>query len=175
MSSATLSAAARAAASRGATAIRCADSSATCSVSTAWRDTNSSTSATFAAHSATAASAASRRAIAADHSPVGRPVAVKYRAYSASIRSMSSGSLPDSAASSPAATSRARDSASQPDRSTAAVDVDCSTRWACHRSLSTVSASIARTRSWASSPVNCSRRGASTVSSVSHFLWNRLR
>ena len=38
-----------------------------------------------------------------------------------------------------------------------------------------VSASIARTRSWASSPVSCSRHGRTTVSSVSHFLWNRLR
>ncbi|COY15464.1 Uncharacterised protein [Mycobacterium tuberculosis] len=83
--------------------------------------------------------------------------------------------MPDSAASSPAARSSARESASQPDRSTAAVEAACSTRWACHSSVSTVSANIVRTRSCASSPVSCSRRGASTVNSVSHRLWKRLR
>ncbi|COZ21007.1 Uncharacterised protein [Mycobacterium tuberculosis] len=41
--------------------------------------------------------------------------------------------------------------------------------------MSTVSANIVRTRSCASSPVSCSRRGASTVNSVSHRLWKRLR
>lgn len=170
VSSAIRSPASRAAATRGPAAMRRWEKSATCSVKTAWRATRSSTSATAAAHSATAASASASRAIAAAHCPVGRPVGVKYRAYSVSIRSISNGSVPQSPPLSPAATSSARDNASHPDKSTAAVDADCSTRWACQRSLSTVSASIARTRSWASSPVSCSRHGVMIVSSVSHFL-----
>ena len=57
VSSSIFSAASCAAASRGPAAMRCWDSSATCSVRTACRHTRSSTSATAAAHSATAASA----------------------------------------------------------------------------------------------------------------------
>ncbi|CKR52789.1 Uncharacterised protein [Mycobacterium tuberculosis] len=46
-------------------------------MSSVWRRTPSSTSATAAAQSATAASAAASLETAADHSPVGRPVGVK--------------------------------------------------------------------------------------------------
>ncbi|SHU71620.1 Uncharacterised protein [Mycobacteroides abscessus subsp. abscessus] len=142
------------------------------------RPTASSTSATAAVRAATSACAAFRLLMASAHTPVGRPVCVKYFRNSASIRSTNSGSLPDSAPSSapawPAATSSARASASHPARSTGTMAADCRMRWARQSSVSTVSSSIARTRSCASSPVSCSRRGARMVSLVSAFLWKRL-
>ncbi len=90
-----------------------------------------------AASEPTSSSAAVTCSAADFHSPVGRPVAVKYRAIFGVDAIDSSGSSPEAPASvSPAATSSARDSASQPERFTASVEPDCSTRWACHSSVS---------------------------------------
>ena len=145
-------------------------------VSVAWRVTRSLTSSTASSQRPTSASAAVTRSVADFHSPVGRPVAVKYFRYSSSIRSISNDSSPDGPASvSPAAASRARASESEPDRFTASVDADCSTRWASQSLVSSVSDSIDCTRSWASSPESCSRLGSMISSSVTVFLWNRLR
>ncbi|SKV14557.1 Uncharacterised protein [Mycobacteroides abscessus subsp. abscessus] len=95
---------------------------------------------------ARASSAAVSRAPALAHSPVGRPVPVKYSAYSASMRSTRSGSLPDSATDCPAARSSARVSASLEDRSSTPAPADCKTRCAFHRFMSMDWSSMSRTR-----------------------------
>ena len=165
-----------AAVNRAAAGVSDSSSTRNADVNVSWRDTRSLTSSTASSRRLTSASAAVTRSVTDFQGPVGRPVAVKYFRNSASMRSINRDSSPAGAESvSPAAASRARASESEPDRFTASVDADCSTRWAFQSLVSSVSDSIASTRSWASSPDSCSRLGSMISSSVTAFLWNRLR